>query len=218
MLNVLIADDHPIFRKGLMDILRSKLSECSIVDVSDGKEAIDVLQSKTFDIAILDVDMPNVDGLEVCKYIKSNGISTKVVIMTMYKDEEIFNSAMVNGANGFLLKDHSGVDMVDCIDHILLGKLYIGKGLEDRILKHSEYVSKQKRISEDLKSLTAAELKTLKLVEKNNTSRQIAEKLFVTQKTVENYRSRICKKLNIPAGNNALIRWVMDNKEMLKNL
>lgn len=218
MKRILIADDHPIFRNGLKDILVSKMSNAIIDDVEDGKLAWEYLNKNRVDVAVLDVDMPNMDGLEVCKRLKESVLQTKVVILTMYKDMEIFNSAMDNGASGFLLKDHSGLDLVECIDAVMAGKTYLGKGLEDRMLAHNEYKDRRKQLSDDLQALTSAELKTLKLVEKNLTSREIADKLFVTQKTVENYRSRICKKLNIPAGNNALIRWVMDNKDILKQV
>lgn len=218
MKRILIADDHPIFRNGLKDILVSKMSNAIIDDVEDGKLAWEYLNKNRVDVAVLDVDMPNMDGLEVCKRLKESVLQTKVVILTMYKDMEIFNSAMDNGASGFLLKDHSGLDLVECIDAVMAGKTYLGKGLEDRMLAHNEYKDRRKQLSDDLQALTSAELKTLKLVEKNLTSKEIADKLFVTQKTVENYRSRICKKLNIPAGNNALIRWVMDNKDILKQV
>jgi DNA-binding NarL/FixJ family response regulator len=218
MKRILIADDHPIFRNGLKDILISKLTNTIIEDVENGAMAWDYVRKHKTDIAILDVDMPEMNGLEVCKQITANGMLTKVVILTMYKDMEIFNSAMDNGAEGFLLKDHSGSDLVDCIDAINAGKSYLGRGLEDRMISHSEYKDRKKQLKTHLQSLTSAELKTLKLVEKNLTSREIADKLFVTQKTIENYRSRICKKLRIPAGNNALIRWVMDNKDILKQI
>lgn len=218
MKRILIADDHPIFRNGLKDILISKLGNTVIEDVENGALAWEYVRKYKTDIAILDVDMPEMNGLEVCKQITNSGIHTKVVILTMYKDMEIFNSAMENGAEGFLLKDHSGSDLVDCIHALNAGKSYLGKGLEDRMISHSEYKERKKQLNSHLKSLTSAELKTLKLVEKNLTSREIADKLFVTQKTIENYRSRICKKLRIPAGNNALIRWVIDNKDILKQI
>lgn len=218
MIRILIADDHPIFRNGLKDILVSKMSNAIIDDVEDGQLAWEYLNKNRVDVAVLDVDMPNMDGLEVCKRVKESALQTKVVILTMYKDMEIFNSAMDNGASGFLLKDHSGLDLVECIDAVMSGNSYLGKGLEDRMLAHNDYKDRKKQLSDDLKALTSAELKTLKLVEKNLTSKEIADKLFVTQKTVENYRSRICKKLNITAGNNALIRWVIDNKDILKQV
>ncbi len=217
-LKILIADDHPIFRNGVKDILTAHLENIVVTAVADGKSAWKEIEKNSPHIAVLDVDMPEMDGLEVCKKMNKNGVLTKAIILTMYKDVEIFNSAIANGAKGFLLKDHSGLDMVECIKKVLKGEVYIGKGLEDRMGDHSEYLKRVKKLESSLETLTTAELKTLKLVQKNNTSKEIAHKLFVTQKTVENYRSRICKKLNIPGGNNSLIRWVMDNKDFLKEL
>jgi DNA-binding NarL/FixJ family response regulator len=218
MLRILIADDHPIFRKGLMEIISAQLSDCEVTDVADGAEALPLLLTNRYEIAILDVDMPNMDGLEVCKALKEETLITRIIILTMFKEEAIFNRAMALGASGFLLKDHSGTEILKCIDRVRQGKQHIGKGLEDRIENHKDFLTRKKRIEQHLSYLTESELKTLKLVGQKNTTKEIASKLFVTPKSVENYRSRICKKLSLAPGNNSLVKWVLEHKELLASL
>lgn len=218
MLRILIADDHPIFRKGIAEVISDGLEGAQIDHVSNGVEAIDLLQKHEYQFAVLDVDMPEKDGLETLRWIKSNQLRTKVIILTMFKEDEIFNNAWASDADGFLLKDHSGMEVLKCIDQLALGKRYIGAGLESKMKEHGKYLKEQKEIADKIEALTQAEKKTLKLVAENNSSSEIADKLFITPKSVENYRSRICKKMDIPPGNNSLIRWALEHKALLKDL
>ncbi len=218
MIRILIADDHPIFRKGIAEVISSSLSEVEIHDVSNGKEAIDLMTTSEYQFAVLDVDMPEIDGLETLQWVKKERPGTRVIILTMFKEDEIFNAAWAGGADGFLLKDHSGVDVLKCIEEISMGRRYIGVGLETKMQEHGKFLREQKELGEKLDLLTQSERKTLKLVAENNSSAEIADKLFITQKSVENYRSRICKKLGVPPGNNSLIRWALEHKTLLRDL
>jgi DNA-binding NarL/FixJ family response regulator len=217
-MRILIADDHPIFRSGLKDILGTAIHECTVVAVEDGKAAIEQLRTENFNVAVLDVDMPELDGLQVATLVQNEEIETRIIILTMFKDSEIFHKAMEANVNGFLLKEHSGKELLQCIDQVMLNKRYIGKGMEEKLAEHRKLVSERTQVEEMLDQLTQAEHKTLKLVNLNMSSKEIADRLFVTTKSVENYRSRICKKLMLPPGNNSLMKWVMENKEMLSKL
>lgn len=217
-MQVLIADDHPIFCSGLKDILQSNISGCKVTTVEHGKAALEQLQNTKFDVVVLDVDMPVMDGLQVAQKIQKDEIATRVIILTMFKDSDIFHKAMEAEVNGFLLKEHSGKELLHCIEEVTMGKKYIGKGLEEKLEEHRKRMSERNEMEKLLDQLTQAERKTLKLVNLNMTSKEIADRLFVTTKSVENYRSRICKKLMLPPGNNSLMKWVMENKEILNNL
>ncbi|MFT7614033.1 MAG: DNA-binding NarL/FixJ family response regulator [Parvicellaceae bacterium] len=218
MINILIADDHPIFRKGIAEVISDGLMDVNIDHVSNGLEAVELLLENDYQFVVLDIDMPEKDGLETLVWIKEKGLSTKVIILTMFKEDEIFNTAWMNKVDGFLLKDHSGNEVLKCIEELTLGKRYIGAGLESKMQEHGKYVKEQREIAEKLDGLTQAEKKTLKLVAENNSSSQIADKLFITSKSVENYRSRICKKMGIAPGNNSLMRWALEHKSLFKNL
>ncbi|MFN4233285.1 MAG: response regulator [Bacteroidia bacterium] len=214
-MKILIADDHPIFRKGLLQILQSIIPDIEILECSEGNEAINKIKQHQPDIAILDIDMPLKNGLEVCKNINEENLPTAVIILTMYKEEEVLKKALLYGAKGYIVKDNSANEIENCINNVLRGEVYIGKGINS----NSQQINKElQELKNTLQSLTQVELKTLKLVSKRLSSKEIAELLFVSVKSVENYRSRICKKLGLDARNNSLLHWVIENKELLDTI
>lgn len=217
-MKLLIADDHPIFRKGLKDILQNSFPSVTILECDSGNSTLDTIRNQQPDVAILDIDMPEMNGLEICSKVYNEGLPTKVIILTMYKEEEMFNKAFLTGASGYVVKDNSVIEIVECIKEVMLGKKFIGPALQPYFQKFKEADKKKERIRELLDTLTQAELKTLKLVSQNRSSKEIAELLFVSVKTIENYRSRICKKLELDPRNNSLILWVSENRELLSTI
>lgn len=217
-LDLLIVDDHPIFRKGLKDILEIALTKVSIQEAENGEQAIHLLTQHTFDLVLLDIDMPKIDGFQVCKHLKTEQIEVKIIFLTMYKDENVFLSAMETGADGFLLKDNSAEEIITCLQTVLNHKKYVSSQIASYESTYLEHLNKKKQLKNLLRELTQTEMRTLKLVSENYSSKEIADLLFVTPKSVENYRSRICKKLGLELGSNSLIKWTLENKELLKQL
>jgi len=212
---LLIADDHPIFRKGLMDLLQSSFPKVNIIECHNGAEAIEGILKQKPDIAILDINMPEANGLDVCKQVIKQQSTTKIIILTMYQEKEMIKNAMLSGASGYILKDNAVDEIMDCVNTVINGETYIGTAM---LPYHSELSiedKKKQQLVEGLKTLSQAELKTLKLVSQNKTSKEISELLFLSEKTVENYRSRICQKLELPPRNNSLVIWISENKELL---
>lgn len=212
---LLIADDHPIFRKGLMDLLQQSFPKVKIIECHNGTEAIDGILKLNPDIAILDINMPGTNGLEVCKHVVKKQTSTKIIILTMYQEKEMIKNAMLSGASGYILKDNAVDEIMDCVNTVLNGETYIGTAMLPYHNELSIEDKKKQQLVEGLKTLSQAELKTLKLVSQNKTSKEISELLFLSEKTVENYRSRICQKLELPPRNNSLVIWISENKELL---
>jgi DNA-binding NarL/FixJ family response regulator len=217
-ITILIVDDHPIFRKGLIDILQIAMQNCILEEASNGEQAIQLLQKNTYQIALLDVDMPQIDGFGVCREIKANYTHTKVVFLTMYKDITVFHTAMELGADGFLLKDNTAEEIIECLEKVGRNQKYVSQQLGEYQNQYQEYSKKKRKLKSLIDELTQTERRTLKLVSENYSSKEIADILFVTAKSVENYRSRICKKLGLETGNNALVKWTLDNKEFLKQI
>jgi DNA-binding NarL/FixJ family response regulator len=211
----LIADDHPIFRSGLKSLLNSVFKDIQIVEVENGKEAEEHIIKEQLDIAILDIDMPLKNGLDVCLSVQGK-TKARVIILTMYNDVDMLSKALDNGADGFLVKDNTSDEIVECVEAILNGEKYMAKVLRDsdKIQKH---LKDKKEVIALLELLTQTELKTLKLVSEKYSSKEIAELLFVSPKSVENYRSRICKKLNLDARNNSLLIWVLEHKTLIED-
>ncbi len=214
-MRILLADDHPIFRSGLKFLLEHSFDNIHINEVENGQLAIEFLKNNSPDIVILDIDMPLVNGLQVCETIKSSGFLGKVIILTMYKDIEMIKLAFFNGANAYLVKDNTSEELVECIQTILNGKTYMSKDLHESASQLFNYDEMNYKTMHLLKSLTQAEWKTLKLVGQKYTSKEISNLLFVSVKSIENYRSRICKKLHLDSKNNSLIMWALENKSIL---
>jgi DNA-binding NarL/FixJ family response regulator len=217
-MKIAIADDHPIFRSGLKALLVNSFPKIEIAEFTNGQDVLDYIIQEKPELAILDIDMPELTGLEVCKEV-SDLAPTGLIILTMYNDVEMQRKAFSNGAKGFLVKDNTTVELVECIQTVLNGDNYTATDIkiQDENQDKSS-VSKQKQIELLLSNLTQVELKTLKLVSQKYSSREIADLLFISTKSVENYRSRICKKLELDARNNSLLIWVMENKPYLEIL
>lgn len=217
-MKVFIADDHPIFRSGLKFLLENSFDNIEIEQFENGIQLQERILSEIPEIVIVDIDMPVKNGLEVCEEITASEIETQVIILTMYNDLEMLKLAFFNGAKGYLVKDNTSEELVDCINYVLAGKTYVAKSIRDQQQMYDESDLNKVHIAELLNSLTRTELKTLKLVAQKLSSKEIADLLFVSAKSVENYRSRICKKLNLDARNNSLLLWVLDNKVIIDGI
>jgi DNA-binding NarL/FixJ family response regulator len=217
-MKVFLADDHPIFRSGLKFLLETSFEKISVSSFENGSMLLDALADSTPEIVIADIDMPGMNGLELCKEICKRKPTIKVIMLTMYNDHEMLKLAFFNGAKGYLVKDNTSEELVDCISFVLEGKTYIAKSIREQQKLFEGQDQEDLQIAEMLNTLTRTELKTLKLVANKLSSKEIADLLFVSVKSVENYRSRICKKLNLDARNNSLLMWVVDNKKIIDGI
>jgi DNA-binding NarL/FixJ family response regulator len=214
-MKLLIADDHPIFRKGLKDILQDNFPDTKIIECDNGATALETIEKECPDISILDINMPEMNGLDVCKQVMKKKINTRVIILTMYREKEMIRKAMLSGASGYILKDNAVDEIILCINKVAANEKFIGPALQPYFSEINEEDKKKQEIVALIKSLSQSELKTLKLVSNNRSTKEISELLFLSEKTIENYRSRICQKLGLPPRNNSLLMWVGENKELL---
>ncbi len=217
-LKILVADDHPIFRVGLCSVIGAGLVEAVIREADNGINAWEIIIDETPDVAILDINMPGIDGLEICKRIKNSNLKTKVIILTMYKERSLLEKAKENGAKSYLIKDNSVFEVVDSIKAVLNNQYYWSESLKEiqnAITESNRVINKTEII---LKELTSTELKILKLVCKNYTSKEIAEVLFITAKSVDNHRSRILKKIGLDQVTNSLLVWSMQHKDTIEKM
>ncbi|WP_343748403.1 response regulator transcription factor [Fluviicola sp.] len=210
-MKVILADDHPIFRSGLTFLLESSFDHVEIEAFENGLQVLENIPRFNPDIVLLDIDMPVKNGLETCSAIQQQYPELAVIILSIHKTTDIVKLAFYNGAKGYLIKDNTSEEIVECINWVLDGKTYLPLVLRDQY-NNRQIDPRMELITDEIKSLTPTELKVLKLVSKKHSSKEIADLLFVSPKSVENYRSRICKKLNLDARNNSLLLWVMENK------
>lgn len=214
-LKILVADDHPIFRIGLCNVIQSGILNSRLFEADNGTIAWEIIKNEHPDIAVLDINMPGIDGLELCKKVKHNNLLTKVIILTMYKEKSLLEKAKENGAKSYLIKDNSIFEVVDAIKAVSDNNYYWSDSLNElqqEIFAENKEMGKVEAI---ISELTSTELKTLKLVCKNYTSKEIAEFLFITPKSVDNNRSRISKKLGLEQVTNSLLIWAMKHKDII---
>ncbi len=197
--NVLIADDHPIFRRGLFEIIEESEGFHVIAEADDGETALCALRDVRPDIAVLDIAMPNMGGLDVLVKTGHWGEKPIFVLLTMYDDEIYLRKALEFGALGYLLKDNAESELIACQNDVLAGKHYISPGVS-RTLAESSGTS-----ADLLEKLTPTERKIFLLIADYKNNNEIAELLGISIRTVQNHRFNICQKLNL-RGHNALIR------------
>ena len=211
-IKILIADDHPVFLFGLKSIIGSMESyEISEV-TTNGRDALNLIVKNSPQIAILDIDMPGLNGIEILKMLAKMKLSTKVIILTMHKSESIFNLAFDFGAHGYVIKDNAAIDIVNCINAISKGDTFISPQINSFIVSRQN--SSNSGELSLIKSLTDTEKLVLKEVSFNKSSTQIADEFNVSNKTIQNHRFNICKKLNL-VGVNSLLSYALLNKSTL---
>jgi len=213
-ITVLIADDHPIFRKGLREVLNDDPRIKLVAECADGLTAQEKIRELKPQAAVLDVDMPQMNGLQVARKISELKLPVAVVMLTMHKEEMLFNEAMNAGIPGFLLKENAASDLLDCIHSVINGQSFISPALSSFLLNRR--TGAQKLIDEkpELQSLTPAERRILKMIAEDQTSKEIAERLGLSVHTVENHRAKICERLNL-RGSHSLLKFAYDNKSRL---
>lgn len=213
-MKILIADDHPVFRGGLKFLLESSFKNTQIFAVENGEQAVNVVDTIEPDVVFLDIDMPIKTGLEACLEMTTNNPHLAVIILSIHESKDIIKLAFSKGASGYLIKDNTAEEIVECLNVVLSGKRYLPLLFSSESEKKS--IQENIELKEGIHSLTNTELKVLKLVSQKYSSKEISNLLFVSTKSVENYRSRICKKLNLDARNNSLLMWVMEHKYLLE--
>jgi len=213
MIKIVIADDHPLLLKGLKFTLRAENDFEIVGEADDGKEALQLIIDKNPDIAILDYDMPKLTGLEVAEEMKVQNVNTsKLIFLTVHKDKDVFKKALKLGAKGYLLKDSVEDEIVTAIRKVNNGEHYISPTLSGFLINDADENESSETNNSLLCQLTAMEKKVLIHIANNKTSHEIAEELFISEKTVSRHRSNICVKLDI-SGHNSLVRFALNHKD-----
>jgi DNA-binding NarL/FixJ family response regulator len=212
--SVIIADDHPIFRGGLRQVLAGHDSVIVLDEVSDGRQALQSIESKKPDVAILDIDMPEKNGLEVVKTLHEKSIDIPVIFLTMYNDREIFNKAMDIGARGYVLKESAAREIIEAIRLVAEGKFYVSPALSAYLVDRHTRSGELRKEVPGLDELTATERKVLKFIADGKTSKDIAGEMNISSRTVDNHRLNISTKLKIH-GTHQLLKFAVQNKSWL---
>lgn len=210
-IKVLIVDDHPLFRQGLRQVIKADSRFELVAEAGDGEAALRSIQDKSPDVAVLDVDLPRLSGLEVARALQGKGLPTRVIILTMYKEEEIFNRALDFGVMGFVLKENTVEDILNSVVAVAAGGHYLSSTISGYLLRRRCRAEELATKKPGLNDLTKAERRILKLIAEKKTSREIATELSISQRTVDAHRAHISAKLDLH-GNHSLLQFALENR------
>lgn len=202
MINILLADDHKIVIEGLKAVLdgQNEIKICG--EASNGKEVLELLKNdNSIDVAILDINMPEMDGLTCARHIKINFPKVKVIILTMYSQKSFIDEIIKIGVDGCLLKNNTGKELKEAIDRVMEGRSYY-----DLI---NDFISEDNEIAQF--KLGEREIEIIKLLSKGFTSNEIAEKLFISEHTVKTHRKNILRKTDLK-NTSQLMQFAINNK------
>ena len=184
-ITLLIADDHDMFRQGLLSLLSSNQNLDIIAQASNGTEALELIQEHKPDVAILDMTMPGLSGVEVCQKVKQQGLSTRTIVLTMHDDLLLAQEVMLSGASGFVLKDNTFDEVVTAIESAYKNENYMSPSIQARMDQGDNKIS----------PLSFREQEVLRMLAEGVTVKVIAVKLDVSTKSIDTYRQRLMRKL-----------------------
>lgn len=209
-IRLIIADDHPLLIQGLISILKEEENIQVLGQASDGVMALELIRKFDPDIAILDIQMPDPGGLQIAELLRNENNKTKLIVLTMFKEESLIKRVLKLGVRGYVLKENAIDDIIDSINIVYEGGIYLSNNVSEVIRDNSSDL-----LSGSYQILTPTEKKILRLIGEGKSSKEIANELFISSKTVENHRGNICKKLGV-TGFSALIKYALSNKMTLQ--
>ena len=211
---VLIADDHPLFRQGLRQTLQADPAYEIVAEAGDGAVALASIGELTPDLCILDINMPRLDGLAVVRQMRARRLASRVIILTMYKEEELFGAAVDLDVDGYVLKESAASDILDAVRAVASGGRYVSPTLAEFLLARRAGTRQLRDQKPGLERLTPSERRVLRMIAEDRTSKEIADELGLSPRTVENHRTNICAKLDVH-GVHGLVKFAFEHKSHL---
>jgi DNA-binding NarL/FixJ family response regulator len=209
---IVIADDHPVFLQGLRQIIELEPGLEVVGEASDGNSALEAIRIFKPGIVILDIEMPQLDGLAVTRRLHEQKSPIEVILLTVHREESLLSYALELGVKGYVLKDSAVVDIVSCINAVAKGEYYTSPALTTYLVNRTRIRDRSSRPG--LLDLTPTERHVLRLIADYKTSKEIAEQLGISRRTVETHRTNICQKLEIH-GSHALMKFALEHKSRL---
>ncbi len=211
-ISLLIADDHPLFRAGVIQTLE-KLEPVELYEAEEGNEALQKIFDIQPDIAVIDLRMPGKTGLEILSELYKSEVTTKIILLTMYKNVTYFYQAVSLGVKGYLLKETAVQDLIEAVKTVRCGGTFISNRMKALIESKKSDEFENKLLIDSVNSLTSCERQIMKLISEWKTNFEIADVLCNSVRTIENHRANISEKLNLHGTHN-LIKFAIENREL----
>jgi two-component system, NarL family, response regulator NreC len=196
-LRLVLADDHNMMRSGLRLLLEREPGFSVVGEASDGREAIEVTDAQSPDVVVMDVAMPNLNGIEAARRITASHSDTSVVILSMHSDESYVLRALNAGARGYLLKDSAESDLIAAVRAVSEGKAFFSPAISKLLVEDYVRQLRQRGVEDSYELLTPRERELLQLLAEGKTTKEIASALNLSPHTVETHRANVLRKLNL---------------------
>jgi DNA-binding NarL/FixJ family response regulator len=213
-IRIVIADDHPLMRQGLRQVIEIEPHLKIVGEAGNGSEALSMIEELKPDAAILDVDMPHQDGFQVARALAAKKNPAAIIFLTIHSEEQMFHAALDLGAKGYVLKDSAIDDIVTAINEVVAGRSFTSLPMTTYFTRRQNHNLVPDEQQSGLRQLTPTEHRILKLLADYKTSKEIAGALSVSPRTIETHRLRICQKLNLQ-GSHALMKFAVQYKSLL---
>ena len=194
---IVIAEDHTILREGLRSLLCSDPEFDVVGEAEDGRDAIRCVEALSPDLALMDLSMPRMNGLDAIKEIKKQNPETKIIVLTVHKTEEYILATLQAGADGYLLKDATHSELVMAIKNVIAGKRYLSPGISEKVIEGYLEGRRTLKTKSSWDTLTQREREILKLIAEGYKNKEVADYLYISLKTVEKHRSNLMRKLDL---------------------
>jgi len=194
-IKILLVDDHEVVRMGLRTLLERRDNISVVGEAGTVEEAIAAAERTEPDVIVMDIRLPDGNGVDACREIRGQRPETKVIMLTSYADDEAIYGSIIAGASGYLLKQTRGQDLASAIERVAAGESLLDPGITEKVLKRMRELAQGE--SDELAALTPQERKIIGLIAEGKTNKEIAEEVFLSDKTVKNYVSSILSKLNL---------------------
>lgn len=196
---ILIVDDHPLFRKGLVSILAEQPGYQVIGEAGNGEQGIAQARALRPDLVIMDISMPDMSGIDAARFIRKALPDIRVIVLSVHSKIDFVTNAFKAGASAYLTKDSTGEKLMECLDTVIHGGYYMDTVLSGSVIQNLLMTEEErgKFQDPDYSRLTRREQEVLRLIAEGLSTKEIGERLFISQKTVENHRASIFNKLDI---------------------
>jgi len=215
--SLVLVDDHPLFRQGLRQEVESDPRFRILGEAADGSEGLALIESLAPAVAVLDINLPGLNGLEIAKRIQAQALPTRVVVLTMMKDETAFNAALRAGVLGFVLKDGATSEITSCLVAVSRGEAYVSPACSAFLLRRRARAEALESGLAPVRLLTTAERRVLKRIAAKRSTKDIAAEFQLSPRTIEAHRANICAKLGLK-GNNSLLQFALEHRDSLEDL
>jgi len=211
---VLIADDHPIYRKGLCEVIEGDPSLAIAGQAANGEEALRLVEELRPAVAILDINMPKLSGLQVARVLAGRPTDVKLVLLTMHESEDLFDEAMALGVSAYVLKESAVEDLLSAVHAVIAGRSFVSAAIAGLLVRRRGQASALRKEKPGLGLLSPTERRVLLFIAADRTTKEIADLLGVSPRTIDTHRQNMSAKLGL-TGSHSLLKFAFDNKTLL---